>query len=80
MKTDLHEQTRVWLLSGKPLASADQDLLQKHLDSCSDCRQLALQANHLAERLPAEADAPVFSPPFSSRNPPLFELNLKGDV
>jgi murein DD-endopeptidase MepM/ murein hydrolase activator NlpD len=67
MKTNLHDLTQQWLITGSQPENSDLRTLQDHLSECSECQHLAGQIQSLAEQLPQQVRTPDFSASFLQR-------------
>ncbi len=67
MKTNLHELTQQWLITGAQPENTELRILQDHLSECSECHRLARQVQSLAEQLPLQVRTPDFSASFLKR-------------
>jgi hypothetical protein len=63
MKSNLHQQTQEWLLTGTRPEHSDHRNMLTHLESCKKCGQLAIQVQQLQEILINEIKTPDFSTP-----------------
>jgi hypothetical protein len=64
MKTNLHDLTQQWLITGSKPENIDLRTLQDHLSACNECQRLAGQVQSLAEHLPRQVRIPDFSASF----------------